>query len=411
MQQIVRFDMRFECNCERGFHEIPTETIEVSEHALLKIPEILKNYHRIYMVSDGNTYKAAGETVENLLKASGQLYRSLVLPVPTLPDELAIGRILLDAGDAADPYDINAFSEVPDYILAVGGGSINDACRMVAYRMHLPYGVAGTAPSMDGYASVVAPLLCKGAKTVFNCTIAKHIIIDLSVCLKAPEPLLLAGLGDMVGKYVAFLDWEIARDLTNEYYCEKIAGMVHEAADKVLNVSKKIRSRDSETVKAVIEGLLLSGECIAYAGTSRPASGTEHMIAQTWEIMDVQAGRVPYLHGIEVGTGTFESIEIFRKLYQETDDTRIHTLIEKYLPAFDALEDMQKTVKLPLTQTDRSVIIEGTLRGRTFRERYTVLQYLYDRGELERYAASAADSMMEKYYYGSFKEQFPEWKD
>lgn len=403
--------MRFDCSCEQKFHEIPTEVIEVSEHANEKVADILKDYHRILMVSDENTYKAAGETVERKLSEAGLLLKSVVLPVPTLPDELTVGRILLDAGDAPTPYNINALNENPDYILAVGSGSVNDACRMVAYRMHLPYGVCGTAPSMDGYASVVAPLLCKGGKTVFNCTIARHIIIDLSVNRLAPEPLLLAGLGDLLGKYVALLDWEIARDLTGEYYCETLARMVREATDKALALSENILSRDLETIRAISDGLLISGECIAYAGTSRPASGAEHMIAQTWEIMDVAAGRVPYLHGIEVGTGMFLSVEIFRKLYRETEDAHLRGLIEKYLPLFDALEDMQKKVRLPFTQTDRDIIIEGTVRGRTFRDRYTILQYLYDHGQLETYAAAACDSMMEHFYFGSFKERFPDWKD
>ena len=135
------------------------------------------------------------------------------------------------------------------------------------------------------------------------------------------------------------------------------------------------------------------------------------MIAQTWEIMDVQAGRLPYLHGVEVGCGTFEAVEIFRRVYNEIDDPRIKPLIAKYLPKFDALEAMQKEVHLPFTQTDHDFVIEGTLRGRTFRERYTILQYLYDRGLLEDYAESAYKAMMEKHFFGTFKEQFPDWKE
>ena len=402
--------MRIECTCERGFHEIPTEVIEVSEHAVEKVSEILRNYHRILMVSDGNTYRVEGKRAEEILTGSGQLWKSVVLPVPTLPTEQTIGRILIEAGEAPKPYDINQYSVNPDYILAVGGGSVNDSCRMVAYRMGIPYGVCGTAPSMDGYASVVAPLLTRGAKDVIDCTIARHIIIDLKVNAAAPEPLLLSGLGDLLGKYAALLDWEISRDLTGEYYCGNIANMVMEATDKTMALAPKIKDRDLDTVRALSEGLLISGQGMGYCGSSRPASGAEHMIAQTWEIMDVQAGRLPYLHGIEVGCATFEVMEIFRRVYREIDDPRIRPLIEKYLPKFDELEQMQKRIHLPFTQTDHDVIIEGTLRGRTFRDRYTILQYLYDKGLLEDYAESAYKDMMEKHYYGSFKEQYPEWE-
>ena len=75
-----------------------------------------------------------------------------------------------------------------------------------------------------------------------------------------------------------------------------------------------------------------------------------------------------------------------------------------------ALEALQKKLHLPFTVTDRDRFIEGVLRGRTFRVRYTILQYLYDRGLLERYAAEAYDRVMHKHFYGTFREQFPDWE-
>jgi hypothetical protein len=38
--------------------------------------------------------------------------------------------------------------------------------------------------------------------------------------------------------------------------------------------------------------------------------------------------------------------------------------------------------------------LDGVYRGRTFRERYTLLQYLYDRGLLEEYAEYSFDATM-----------------
>lgn len=134
------------------------------------------------------------------------------------------------------------------------------------------------------------------------------------------------------------------------------------------------------------------------------------MIGQTWEVMDVEEGKVPNLHGIEVGEGTFTAIELFRALYAETEDQHLKTLIEKYLPAFDRLEELQRTIRLPFTVTDKQRYVEGILRGRTFRDRYTILQHLYDQGKLEAYADRVYDVVMQKYFYGTFKERFPDWK-
>lgn len=402
--------IEMDCTCVQGHHSIPTEVIEVSDHAIEKVGDILKEYRRIFMVADENTYTVAGKRVEEILTEKGILSHTLVLPAPALPNAENIGKVLLEAGRDRAVYDINAWSLNPDYILAVGSGSLNDTCRMVSYRLGIPYGVVGTAPSMDGYASVVAPLLNGRRKIVYNCTIARHIIIDLSVNASAPYPLLLSGVGDMIGKYVAILDWEISRDRNGEYYCGQIADMVLKATDQCVTAAANLKDRDASAIRAASEGLILSGECIAFCGSSRPASGTEHMIAQTWEVMDVEEGKVPNLHGIEVGEGTFTAIELFRRLYLETEDAHMKGLIGKYLPAFDRIEQLQQTLQIPFTVTEKGRYVEGILRGRTFRDRYTVLQYLYDLGKLEKYADAVYEPVMRKYCFSTFQEQFPDWK-
>ena len=402
--------IEMDCACVQRHHQIPTEVIEVSDHAIEKVGDILKDYRRIFMVADENTYRVAGQRVEEILQEKGLLSHTLVLPSPALPNAESIGKVLIEAGRDRAVYDINAWSLNPDYILAVGSGSLNDTCRMVSYRLGIPYGVVGTAPSMDGYASVVAPLLNGRKKIVYNCSIARHIIIDLSVNREAPYPLLLSGVGDMIGKYVALLDWEISRDRNGEYYCGQIADMVRKATDQCVSAAAGLEDRDTAAIRAASEGLILSGECIAFCGSSRPASGTEHMIGQTWEVMDVEEGKVPNLHGIEVGEGTFTAIELFRKLYRETEDAPVKALIEKYLPAFDRLEQLQRQLRIPFTVTDKQRYVEGILRGRTFRDRYTILQYLYDQGKLEAYADAVYDTVMEKYCFGTFRERFPDWE-
>lgn len=386
--------LEMECTCAQGRHTAPIKCIEVSCGAVEKVAEILGDYKRIFMVADPNTYEVAGKRVEQLLKEAGLLSHVCIIDAPELPTNANVGKVLIEAGRDDDVYDINTFSTNPDYILAVGSGSVNDICRMVSYRLGVEYGVVGTAPSMDGYVSVVAPLIVGNKKIVYTCSTARHIMIDLDICAHAPYELLLAGVGDMIGKYVAILDWEISKRLTGEYYCEKVADMVLEATDKCVELAVALKHRNTDTVKNVIDGLILSGLGIAYTGSSRPASGTEHMVGQTWEIMDIENGKVPHLHGIEVGEATFAAIVIFKKLYEETEEAWLKALIGKYLPAFDKVLRLQEEIKIPFTVTDKEKFVEGVLRGRTFRVRYTVLQYLYDRGELEAYADYAYEETM-----------------
>ena len=383
------------CTCSKGDHVLPVKALEVSENAIEKVPAILSEYKRIFMVCDENTYEVAGKKVEQLLKEAGSFSHKCIINQPGLPTYDNVGKVLIEAGIDDEVYDINSFNTKPDYILGVGSGSVNDICRMVSYRMGLEYGIVGTAPSMDGYASVVAPLICGNRKIVYTCSIARHIIIDLNICAKAPYELLLAGVGDMIGKYIAILDWELSKKMTDEYYCDQVAKLVLKATDDCVKVALGLADRSTETVKNAVDGLILSGLCMAYTGSSRPASGTEHMVGQTWEIMDIEKGKTPNLHGVEVGEATFAAIVMYKELYERTDDAWLKELIGKYIPSFDKVLELQKIIKIPFTVKDKDKFLEGIHRGRTFRERYTLLQYLYDRDLLDEYAENAYEKTME----------------
>jgi len=200
--------MEIKCTCERGFHTAPVEVIEVCENATEKIADILKNYKKIYLVADENTYKVAGKRAEELLAAQGNLSHTYVLPGNTMATAERVGDVLIHAGIKQNPYDINKFSDNPDYILAVGSGSVNDVCRMVSYRLGIPYGVLGTAPSMDGYASNGAAMILGGMKETVAAGLPRAIIADVDVLSQAPLEMIKAGFGDIIGKYSALCDWK-----------------------------------------------------------------------------------------------------------------------------------------------------------------------------------------------------------
>lgn len=391
--------LKMDCTCTQKTHTAPVKTITVAEHAIETLAEVLSEYKKVFLVADENTYQAAGKRAEELLTKKGILSHTFVLEAGALPTDKNVGRVLIEAGRDEDVYNINHFSNNPDFILAVGSGSVNDICRMVSYRLGIEYGILGTAPSMDGFASVVAPLIVGNKKIVYTCSIARHIIIDLNIAAAAPKELLMAGVGDMIGKYIAILDWELSKMMTEEFYCEKVADMVIGATKSCIESSEKLFERGVDTIKNTVDGLILSGLGIAYTGSSRPASGTEHMIGQTWEVMDLEEGKTPNLHGIEVGEATFAAMVMYERLYRETKEEAVKALIEKYLPLFAEVEALQKTLKLPFTVTDKQRYVEGVLRGRTFRERYTLLEYLHRQEKLEDYAEESFHEVMEKYCF------------
>ena len=385
----------FACTCARGFHKAPLEGYEISSGAIYKIPQVLKDYQKIYLVADKNTYKAAGELVEKILKESGKYYRTFVVQNEVvLPNPETLGLIILNASNPATKSDLFSYSELPDFILAVGSGTINDCCRLASFRLQLPYGVVATAPSMDGYASAGTPFLFNGSKATVQCTTPKYIFGDLDILKDAPFDMMLAGIGDMFGKYIGLLDWELARDYAGEYFCEKIASDVLKATNKCLEDGYKLGDRDKECIKNIMEGFLVTGLGMAYTGNSRPASGSEHIVAHAWELYDIEHGNHPHLHGLEVCEGTRLVAIMYKMLYEETSDQHLKGLIEKYLPYFDAVEEFCRKMQVPPTVTERKIILGGIHRALVMRDRYTILFYLRDQGKLDEYAERAIDELL-----------------
>ena len=206
--------------------------------------------------------------------------------------------------------------------------------------------------------------------------------------------MMLAGIGDMFGKYIGLLDWELARDYAGEYFCEKIASDVLKATNKCLEDGYKLGDRDKECIKNIMEGFLVTGLGMAYTGNSRPASGSEHIVAHAWELYDIEHGNHPHLHGLEVCEGTRLVAIMYKMLYEETSDQHLKGLIEKYLPYFDAVAEFCRKMQVPPTVTERKIILGGIHRALVMRDRYTILFYLRDQGKLDEYAERAIDDLL-----------------
>jgi len=203
-----------------------------------------------------------------------------------------------------------------DGVLAVGTGSIHDPARMACARQKKPLCLFGTAPSMDGFASYSAPIVDGNFKTTHPAKCPEVIIADTKILAAAPVELKAAGFGDMVSKYIALIDWQVSHLLTGEHYCEKVAGLTRAATDRLLSMADKVTCNDEEAAGAVFESLIMTGIAMSFTLTSRPGSGTEHIMAHYWECMELLEGKIPNYHGEDVGVATLIMLEYYNKLAQ-----------------------------------------------------------------------------------------------
>ena len=55
---------------------------------------------------------------------------------------------------------------------------------------------------------------------------------------------------------------------------------------------------------------------MSFTKTSRPGSGTEHIMAHFWECMELLDGKTPNYHGEDVGVTTLMILQYYEKLAQ-----------------------------------------------------------------------------------------------
>ena len=187
----------------------------------------------------------------------------------------------------------------------------------MSHRLSLPYYIVATAPSMDGYASTVAPLIRNNLKTTFECHAPYAIIADLDVVAKAPREMVAAGYGDVLGKYTCLADWKLSAIINGEYYCERVAGLTRQSLERTIELSEGIAQGDAQAIGELMETLILSGIAMSYVGNSRPASGSEHHLAHFWEMRLLWEGRQPVLHGTKVGISTTYILKLYHYLLNE----------------------------------------------------------------------------------------------
>lgn len=188
----------------------------------------------------------------------------------------------------------------PRAVIGLGGGKAIDIAKYLSKEFSVYFVSIPTTPSHDGIASPFASL--RGMPSVVSIKTATPLMIlaDMEYIARSPKRYLLAGVGDLVAKYTAVLDWRLAHNLLGEYYAEYSASLAIHSANHVLASWEKIKYGTPEGYRVVLEGLISSGVAMCIAGSTRPASGSEHLFSHALDIV----ANYPALHGEQVGIGT-----------------------------------------------------------------------------------------------------------
>ena len=292
------------CVCG-AMHSVPIDVVVIGEDAVERLGSYARErrWSKPLVVMDANTEEAAGGRVVSELSRVKMRGATCRFPERSglLADESAVAHLEASVNEVE-----------PDALFAVGSGVITDLTRYVVSRTGREFVSVPTAASMDGYASSVAAMEFGGMKTTYGAVAPVAIFADPITVAAAPPGMTRAGLGDLLGKASARVDWLISNGLYGEQFCPEVERRVSTSFVEAATQVDDILGQSPQAVSQLLHGLIESGVAMAMMGSSRPASGCEHHASHLWDLLASKGLRPHAPHGLQVGYATHFAMRLQR---------------------------------------------------------------------------------------------------
>lgn len=296
----------------------------------------------------------------NTLKIGGQLvYDSL--------EEVGFNPEIVQVKGATEESVNKVQNKLTDnsFVLGVGGGKVIDVAKLASTNNNSYFISIPTTASHDGIASPMASIKNDKGSVSIKANAPMALIADSELIKNAPFRFLSSGCADIVSNYTAVKDWRLAKRLQNVSFSESAAALSLMTAKLTIDSSDSIKKGLELSARFVAKMLFSSGMAISIAGSSRPASGSEHLFSHALD----KIAKKPALHGEQCGLGTIMMMNLYDGDW-------------KFIR--DALKSMNAPTTCYDVDIDPEDIIDALTIAHTIRpERYTILG---DRG-LSRDAA------------------------
>lgn len=293
------------------------------------------------LVTGDTTRGIAGQRAVDVLKKAGYEVEIHPIAEPTLAEVEATAELAKRADSR--------------FLVGVGGGSVIDVTKLAARRLGHPFVSVPTSASHDGITSPRASIRDGRGTASIEATAPLGILADTAIIAKAPYRTLASGCADAISNLAAVRDWKLAHRLKNEEYSSFAAALSQTAAEMIIENADAIKPGLETAAWLVVKSLIVSGVSMSVAGSSRPASGAEHMISHTLDRLSPR----PALHGEQCGVATILTMNL-------------------HGAEWERVRDALKRIGAPTTASElhlsRDVMIEALMTAHRIRpERYTIL--------------------------------------
>jgi len=259
---------------------------------------------RAIVVTGCHTRKIAGEKAGEILADAG--YEINLIEVGSIN------------GESIESVKKLALEDKAEFMLGVGGGRIIDTGKIASYELHIPFISVPTIASHDGIASPRASLKDKdrGNPVSIQTHAPLAIVADTAIIFSAPYRFTAAGCGDIIANFTAVRDWQLAHRLRDATFSNYAAALSEMTANMIMENAKEIGKEEEKSVWTVVKALVSSGVAMSIAGSSAPASGSEHKFSHALDMIVEK----PALHGEQCGVGTIMMTYLYGENWQRIRD-------------------------------------------------------------------------------------------
>lgn len=291
---------------------------QVNENIIGKVPFFLKrndiSFKNIVIVSGStHSFKYAEKILDSIKSESYLVYNNNESTVEELKQY--------------------CLSKSVDLLIGVGGGTVLDVVKRVSLLTGINNLAVPTIISNDGIVSPISVIKnSKGQTVSLPGKMPFGVVVDLDIIQRAPTRFLQAAAGDILSNISATNDWILSSTHTGESIND-LAYMLSRSAAFALIHHESKDMRNKSFLKQVVYCQLNSGLAMELAGTSRPCSGSEHLLSHAIDFHSLSENT---LHGYQVG-----SISIFCLYLQKKLDAKcINYAQELNIPlAFHLLDE------------------------------------------------------------------------
>jgi len=282
-------------DCHNKSVQLPT-IFQVNENIIDQIPLFLKqnniSFNNILVVSGSTSSYKYAEIILNSIKS----------------DSYIVHRNDLNTIEALQEY---CLTKKVDLLIGVGGGSILDVVKRVSLLTNIENLLVPTIIANDGLVSPISVIkdindqtLSLPGRTPFG------VVVDINIIRNAPTKFLQSAAGDILSNISATNDWVLS-SINNGEPINDLAYMLSRSAAFALihHESKDIKNRNF--LKQIVYCQINSGLAMALAGTSRPCSGSEHLISHAIDFNNLSENT---LHGYQVGSISIFCLYLQKKL-------------------------------------------------------------------------------------------------